>query len=152
MIIDLMALVHMPLRLVYRVGDLKFTTNPENPATYYGFGTWSLWGSGRVPVGVNASDTDFATVEKTGGEKKHALTIAEMPAHDHPGAQAFKVDGVRAGIYNGTGAAGGSYTWNSQATYSGNGVNSYRMNSQGDGANHNNMPPYITCYMWKRTA
>ena len=40
------------------------TTN-TNPATYLGFGTWISWGAGKVPVGVDTADTDFATVEKT---------------------------------------------------------------------------------------
>ena len=40
---------------------------------------------GRVPVGLDSSDTDFNTIGKTGGEKTHQLTINEMPSHNHPG-------------------------------------------------------------------
>ena len=39
------------------------------------------WGTGRVPVGVNANDTNFATVEKTGGASTVTLTTAQMPSH-----------------------------------------------------------------------
>ena len=46
-------------------------------------GTWVRWGTGRVPVGVNSSDTNFSTVEKTGGASTHTLTATEMPSHNH---------------------------------------------------------------------
>lgn len=38
---------------------------------------------GKVIVGVDESDTDFATANKTGGEKKHTLTTAELASHTH---------------------------------------------------------------------
>ena len=50
------------------VGSLFETTVSTNPGTLYG-GTWAAWGGGRVPVGVNTADSDFNTVEKTGGKK-----------------------------------------------------------------------------------
>lgn len=65
------------------VGHIRMETTNINPGTYLGFGTWTLWGSGRVPVGVNAADTDFATVEKTGGSKTIKLTLAQIPSHAH---------------------------------------------------------------------
>ena len=67
----------------YYVGKIIMDTKNVNPATYLGFGTWVLWGQGRVPVGVNTSDSSFNTAEKTGGSKTHAITSSEMPAHNH---------------------------------------------------------------------
>ena len=67
----------------YYVGKIIMDTANVNPATYLGFGTWQYWGQGRVPVGVDASDSDFNAVEKTGGEKKHTMTIAELVDHTH---------------------------------------------------------------------
>ena len=68
------------------VGHIRMETTNTNPATYLGFGTWVLWGAGRVPVGVNTSDSSFNTVEKTGGSKtaniSHTHTIA---SHNHGG-------------------------------------------------------------------
>lgn len=68
------------------VGHIRMETTNINPATYLGFGTWVLWGSGRVPVGVDTSDNDFRTVEKAGGSKtaniSHTHTIA---SHNHGG-------------------------------------------------------------------
>lgn len=59
--------------LVYPVGSIYMSVNSANPASLFG-GTWVAWGSGRVPVCVNASDSDFGTVEKTGGAKSVAFT------------------------------------------------------------------------------
>ena len=44
------------------------SANNTSPASLFG-GTWQSWGSGRVPIGVNTSDSEFSTVEKTGGSK-----------------------------------------------------------------------------------
>ena len=56
------------------------------PATLLGFGTWSAFGSGRVPVGYAAGDPDFGAIEGTGGEKTHVLGASELPAHVHTSA------------------------------------------------------------------
>lgn len=67
----------------YYVGSLIFDTKNINPVTYLGFGTWQLWGSGCVPVGVDTSQLEFNTVEKTGGGKNITLTSANLPSHIH---------------------------------------------------------------------
>ena len=67
---------------VYPVGSIYMSVTNTNPSVYFG-GTWVAWGSGRVPVGVNASDTNFSTVEKTGGASTVTLTTAQMPGHSH---------------------------------------------------------------------
>ena len=67
----------------YYVGKIVMDTANVNPATYLGFGTWTLWGQGRVPVGVDTTDSDFNAVEKTGGEKKRQITINNLPEHTH---------------------------------------------------------------------
>lgn len=129
--------------LMHRVGDIIFSTSDENPSTIYG-GTWVAWGKGQVPVGVDTSDSDFNTVEKTGGEKEHTLTVDEMPSHKHD-------------IYGGNTA-----TTNILTTSNDNGwitllggmayKNDGTMTTVGNDEPHNNLQPYITCYMWKRTA
>ena len=52
--------------LVYPVGSIYMSINSTNPANFFG-GTWMQWGAGRVPVCVNTSNSNFNTVEKTGG-------------------------------------------------------------------------------------
>ena len=111
-----------------------------NPSTYLG-GTWVAWGSGRVPVGVDTNQTEFDTVEETGGSKTHTLTVAQLPGHTHdvPSKQTAgnvsATEGERAN-------AGGTGSW---ASYNN------KTSSTGSGEAHNNLQPYITCYMFKRT-
>lgn len=116
-------------------------TKNVNPATYLGFGTWVLWGAGRVPVGVNIDDTDFATVEKTGGEKTHKLTSNEIPKNI---ARTLEITTGKwsLGVWKDQGQTTNTYS-----------VQLAGQNGLAEGEQvHNNLPPYITCYMWKRTA
>lgn len=127
---------------IYPVGAIYMSVSQTNPSTLFG-GTWVAWGSGRVPVGVNASDSSFNAAEKTGGEKAHSLTVGEMPNHDgHV-------------LYNGNWTILSQYgTQYSSRPYRKEASNEIVPNGQklGGGAAHNNLQPYITCYMWKRTA
>lgn len=122
--------------LMHRVGDIIFSTSDENPSTIYG-GTWVAWGKGQVPVGVDTSDSDFNTVEKTGGEKEHTLTVDEMPSHKHDFGQQFTGMPVSSGNYG---------------YYMIAGTQTDVIKNTGGNQPHNNLQPYITCYMWKRTA
>lgn len=122
--------------LMHRVGDIIFSTSDENPSTIYG-GTWVAWGKGQVPVGVDTSDSDFNTVEKTGGEKEHTLTVDEMPSHKHDFGQQFATTSNLSGAYG---------------YYMIAGTQTDVIKNTGGNQPHNNLQPYITCYMWKRTA
>ena len=122
--------------LMHRVGDIIFSTSDENPSTIYG-GTWVAWGKGQVPVGVDTSDSDFNTVEKTGGEKEHTLTVDEMPSHKHDFGQGFATTSNLSGAYG---------------YYMIAGTQTDVIKNTGGNQPHNNLQPYITCYMWKRTA
>lgn len=122
---------------LYPVGSIYMSVNDTNPSTFFG-GTWVSWGAGRVPVGVDTNDTDFATVEKTGGEKTHTLTVSEMPSHKHT------VEAI------GSGTTQQELTAFNVGTTGG--IDSYAgTDFTGGGQAHNNLQPYITCYMWKRT-
>ena len=77
---DLLAMLDS---LIPSVGDIEINISGINPGTKYVGTRWEIWGSGRVPVGINTSDTDFNTPEKTGGTKTHTLTTAQLPAHAH---------------------------------------------------------------------
>ena len=127
----------------YYVGKIIMDTANVNPATYLGFGTWQQWGQGRVPVGVDASDNDFNTVEKTGGEKKHTMTIEELVTHRHE----YHVKNTQgAGNSRETAARGSSAT----------GEDDWRQDPfteyEGQSQPFNIQQQYITCYMWKRVA
>lgn len=122
---------------IYPVGSIYMSVNSTNTSTLFG-GTWQQWGSGKVPVGIDENDTDFDTVEATGGEKTHTLTIDEIPSHKH-----LMEYGTN------TSASGGRVT-----VMAGNGpyTSPNIIYNAGGGQAHNNLQPYITCYMWKRTA
>lgn len=125
------------LNKIYPVGAVYISVNSTSPATLFG-GTWVQIAQGRTLVGINTSDTDFNTVEQTGGEKTHTLTESEMPKHRH----------YTPAIGN-TGSAG----WTSTSRWSASaGGESIATNYTGSGNAHNNLQPYLVVYMWKRTA
>lgn len=144
----------------YPVGKIEINVSGANPSTYLGFGTWAAWGTGRVPIGIDAGDTDFSTVEKTGGSKththttgNHTLTIDEMPEHGH---RDIIVDSTKlnwfAQFSSGTDQLGLGID-----AQSGNNVHTgtrggSEAHNHGDTGSSSTVQPYITCYMWKRTA
>jgi len=130
----------------YPVGSIYINAGvATNPGTLLGFGTWTAFGTGRVIVGVDSSDTDFDTVQETGGSKtdSHSLSIAELPAHTH---QLGSND-------SGTGTGGASNVEFTRSFGEGNGA-SVTSSSVGSGSAHTHdiVQPYITAYMWRRTA
>lgn len=204
---------------IYPVGSIYMSVNNTNPSSLFG-GTWVAWGAGKVPVGVNSEESEFNSVEKTGGAKTHTLSVNEMPAHSHtfhgyshnhnlaghqhviPSLSGYtdwkdlqgnlwnmavqsKNTGLSSnGIAGNNNPAGGvGYATETKessstsfsdsvhinashnhavATYenttgqawgntSDTTVGGYNDNNGGSQA-HNNLQPYITCYMWKRTA
>lgn len=173
-------LVDALLELIYPVGSIYMSVNDTNPATFLG-GTWERWGQGRVPVGVNENDSDFETPEKEDGEKKHRLTIDEMPNHRHigqytytntytnhaqkptdPPYQAIEVNQgtlevevqynvVKDNVSTTQFCTSGSGPIN-DIFYSEKVRSEYGVADNGGDIPHNNLQPYITCYMWKRTA
>ena len=137
----------------YPVGAIFTTTvaYADSAAVVSAIGgtTWAAFGSGKVLVGVDTDDSDFNTVEETGGAKTMSgtsgSTAADLAAHTHtyPIADTDEGSGTT-GFSNafGTGASAG--TWTSASTGSGGGHTHTVGNSI--------VQPYITVYFWKRTA
>ena len=72
-------------KMIYPVGSVYISVTDNTVAKVqarFG-GTWVAFGSGKTLVGVNSSDTDFSTVEKTGGAKTVTLATANLPSHTH---------------------------------------------------------------------
>lgn len=120
---------------IFPVGSLFFSTTPTNPSAWMG-GTWEAWGTGRVPVGVNTSDTDFNTVEKTGGSKSYNRITTTQ--------------------YKNTSGSIESYGFQKGSGFYANRTIVY---DTGLGDSHSEtvleiptIQPYITCYIWKRVA
>ena len=132
--------------LIYPIGSIKITINNVNPGTYLG-GTWVAFGAGRTLVGVDMEQTEFNTTEKTGGEKSHTLTTDEMPRHSH----SLTSGNPPVGVFQKS-----NYSQEAWRIADGSGNGNAKLSSvtetNGSGAAHNNLQPYITCYIWKRTA
>lgn len=118
----------------YPVGAIYLSVTDVNPAALFG-GTWERIG-GRFLLGA---DDNYAA-GSTGGESAHKLTTSEMPRHNHT------LDNYNVSAGNTT----AYMTVQAQAKVGYNG-NVQTLNTGGDGS-HNNMPPYLAVFMWKRTA
>jgi len=150
------------LAAAYPIGSLFLSAVSTNPATLLGIGTWTAFGAGKMPVGYDATQTEFNTAEKTGGEKDHTLTESEMPTHTHTqnshnhtqDAHAHTMNNQLWHVATGTAAwafsdTGSGVTGNTAAT---NQAATATNQNAGSGAAYNTLPPYITVFMWKRTA
>lgn len=128
--------------LIYPVGSIYMSVNSTNPATLFG-GTWEQL-KDRFLLGADA------TSGVTGGEATHTLTVDEIPAHRHEIEYSTNgttySDGIlsRSGSISDSSALGGSADKDSSV--------SFRIKNTGGGQAHNNMPPYITVFMWKRVS
>jgi hypothetical protein len=148
------AFVQAALQAIYPVGSIYINaTNSTNPGTLLGFGTWVAFGAGRVMVGFNASDPLFDTAEETGGSKDaivvshtHTATVTD-PGHNHTYTSypSRSATGTVAGFADHQ----NSFTTNTGTSTTGITVSNSTTGSSGTNAN---LQPYITVYMWKRTA
>lgn len=129
------------LNMFYPVGSVYETMDSSfDPNKKWG-GTWERI-KGKVLVGVDEDDDDFNTSEKIGGEKAHTLVVNELPSHTHTNyAKRTNITINNSGNTHVT-----CHRSNSGATVGNN------IGSTGEGVAHNNLQPYITCYIWKRTA
>ncbi len=126
----------------YPIGSVYISFSSTNPSTYFG-GTWERI-KGRFLL--SADDSSYK-VNNTGGEVTHTLTIDEMPSHNHDFSRG--ASNKYEHIYISTNGA-----WNTPSSGSGYGFGAGYMtiSNRGGSQAHNNMPPYIVVYMWRRTA
>ena len=127
---------------IWPVGSIYISTSATNPASIFGFGVWQRFSQGTVLVGVSDSDTDFNFRSDflVRGAKTHTLTPPEMPSHNHlPGAGGSFVTSVTSG----SSSTGSMTRYNSTINAT---------SRSGGDQPHNNLQPYITCYMWKRVS
>ena len=166
------AFVQAAMAALHPVGSIYINaTNSTNPSTLLGFGTWSAFGAGRVPVGFNAANALFDTAEETGGSADSTL-----PTHTHTGTtdaggsatgstsggngtSDFGTYNAATGVFSLSGSApnrpqgsagGGSFTTATMTIPTHQ--HTFTTASAGSSGTNANYQPYITVYMWKRTA
>ena len=130
------------LDLVYPVGSIYVSLSDVNPTVFIG-GTWT-----QIKDRFILAAGDTYSAGDTGGEAAHTLTTAEIPDHKHSGTV------LGATAVNGTGGALSRGDWANSMTFSYNSqypVINFSGGNMGGGA-HNNMPPYLTAFVWQRTA
>jgi hypothetical protein len=141
---------------LYPVGSIYTNaTSSTNPGTLLGFGTWTAFGAGRVMVGFDSGNALFDTAEETGGSANainvsHTHTATSTvtdPGHIH--TTLGYGSGNSATYANGGGVA---QTNNSTASATTGISVSTSISTEGSSGTNANYQPYITVYMWKRTA
>lgn len=128
------------LNKIYPVGSLYMSAKATSPASLFG-GTWE-----QIKDCFILAAGDTYTAGGTGGEAAHALTVAELASHTHH---------QRIGNTNGSNKSSAryiTYSENINVTTWAEAVPSMETSFTGGGKAHNNMPPYLTVYVWKRTA
>ncbi len=157
------AFVQAAIALLYPVGSIYTNASvATNPGTLLGFGTWTAFGAGRVMVGFNSSNALFDTAEETGGSAD-AITVSHThtasssvsdPSHAH-GPQAGQYVYTNAGGGDSAGGGGfisGGIRGTTTASASTGITVATTVASTGSSGTNANYQPYITVYMWKRTA
>lgn len=149
------------MKKIYPVGSIYMSTVSTNPATLLGFGTWEAMPAGRVLLaqGKSSWGTTY-NAGSTGGEATHQLTVGELPSHTH--SASTNVTGEHTHNYttyqylNWHGSKEASSDWMNTSTgltsKAGNHSHTVTINNTGSSNAHNNLQPYISVYIWKRTA
>lgn len=152
------AFVQAALQLLYPIGSIYTNSSDNtNPGTLFGFGTWTAFGAGRVMVGFNASNSLFDTAEETGGSAD-AVTVS----HTHTATSTVTDPGHSHTLDRGTSLNPGAYFQPSPTLQAADAMStktsttgisvSTSISSTGSSGTNANYQPYITVYLWKRTA
>lgn len=122
---------------IYPVGSIYMSVASTSPASLFG-GTWESIG-GRFLLGADAT----YAAGSTGGEATHRLTVDEMPSHTHTLNASYSSAGTSSSVEGKilSGDDNNGWLWNFVKT-----------TIAGGSAAHNNMPPYLAAYVWKRVS
>jgi microcystin-dependent protein len=147
------------INIIYPVGSIYLSVRSVNPENYLPGTTWVAWGQGRTILGMGTSDSDpngdatYPTVEAKGGSRTHKLTTTEMPSHSHDitdSGHSHPFSAYQLNVGGENGASGSNCRTVTKSTSSS--TTGISIKNTGSGSSHNNLMPYITCYMFKRTS
>lgn len=124
----------------YPIGSIYISTNATSPATLFG-GNWD-----EIHGAFLFANSALHKAGEIGGEEEHVLKEKEIPIHYHDEYVGNEGgDGsVPEGYYGFT-----SIACISRNTYWAKGS---KTSEAGGGQAHNNMPPYLSVYMWQRVS
>ena len=147
----------IPVCSIYPVGSIYMSIVDTNPGDLFG----GKWEQIKDVFLLSAGNTYSAG--STGGESRHILTANEMPSHNH-GSSSLNASVSSIVGQRDTGCSGG-FNFSSYGSYGEMNTSSgqyakttgnlslsasHEHAYDGNGESHNNMPPYLTVYMWKR--
>lgn len=129
------------LAKLYPVGSIYISVNDTNPGTFIG-GTWE-----RIKDRFLLAAGDTYAAGSTGGEAEHTLTTDEMPTHAHA-INDWPL------WWESSESPGSPWEnpWNKTGNVKTGVGNTLMTDKNGGGQPHNNMPPYLSVFMWKRVA
>lgn len=152
---------------IYPIGAIYMSTVSTNPATLFKIGNWEALPAGRVLLAQGTSTWGVNySAGSTGGEDKHTLTVSESAPHNHTGnattsgsththALTMRASHGKSGN-GGVPRFGDGDIWSDYKTQNlsaaGEHSHAITINNSGGGQAHNNMQPYLSVYMWKRTS
>lgn len=119
---------------LYPIGAIYCSVDSTDPGMMFG-GTWERFAQGKTLIGVDEDDADFSFAGAEGGEKTHTMTLDELVPHTHT---------VAASAYNFVNVSPSDTYGFSHSTQT--------SSTTGGGKPFNELPPYVTVYMWKRIA
>lgn len=131
------------------VGSIYIGVTPVNPADLLGIGVWARFGKGKMLVSQDDAQVEFDTAQETGGAKEVTLSAAQsgLRAHKHtiPGYGNTSNDPTGGGRLMAGDSAAVPVTYHQD-------IETADVASAPAAEAHNNLPPYIVVYMWRRTA
>lgn len=152
---------------IYPIGAIYMSTVSTNPATLFKIGNWEALPAGRVLLAQGTSTWGVNySAGSTGGEDKHTLTVSESASHNHTGSATTSgsthTHALTMQASHGKSGNGGvprfsdGDIWSGYKTQNlsaaGEHSHAITINNSGGGQAHNNMQPYLSVYMWKRTS
>ena len=126
---------------IYPIGSIYMSVNNVNSSALFG-GTWE-----QIKDRFLLSAGDTYSAGSTGGEATHTLTVDEMPSHRHTPQNMYWATMSGTSVYD-----GGGQFWRWSNTAQSSPVKDAYIGATGGDQPHNNMPPYLAVYVWKRTA